>query len=483
MKRILLKSCFFAAVAAVAVACDDEVKIGAVDTDNLAVPENEVVYVTDAAGMRNYSNIEFRGNTTTRFNVNGPVSANSSVRFVYDPAVLDEYNTANASDFKAIPQSFVEFANGGSVTLAAGEKSASLDCTITSDGTLDHTQTYVLPLKVEVSVGGAQLGSDDMSKIIFVRDMTSLPDATKYVVDMLTGETVPGVKMFATLEINDTNPLCVTSYTLKNSGKPLFDAVVLFSSNINYNENTGRVYIHNNENITAVLSNYDKYIKPLKDRGMKVYLSILGNWDCAGVSYLADETAREFAKEIKAMCDAYNLDGVFWDDEYSQISDPILPGFVFPSDPSERASRLLYEVWKAQPHRDNIAYQWAGTYRLHPVDGVMPGEYCKYAFANYGYDGSDMVECYPGISMSNMGVYSQEYAQGNIASKDDLTVSRILGWGCHMIFALNPISKSNGGPRDDFAVMLAEIGLKDTASAFFDDELVDDGKRYPKDWN
>lgn len=480
-KRFLLKSCIFAVAAAVTVACDDDVKIGAVDIDNLTVPDSEVVFITDAAGMRNYSNIEFRDNTTAQLIVNGSGASNATVTFSYDAAALVEYNAANGTDFKALPQSMVTFANGGAVTLASGESKAAIDYTITSDGSLDYTQTYVLPLKVQIS-GGAQLASNDQSKIIFIKDMTSLPDANKYVVDMLTGETMPGTKVFATLEINDTNPLCVLSYTLKNSGKPLYDAVVLFSSNINYSETTGKVYIHNNENITAVLSNYDKYIKPLKDRGMKVYLSILGNWDCAGVSYLTDETAREFAKEIKAMCDAYNLDGVFWDDEYSQISDPVPPGFVIPSDACERASRLLYEVWKVQPHRDNIAYQWAGTYRLYSVDGVTPGEYCKYAFVNYGGNGNDMLECYPGVPTSNMGIYSQEFAQGNTTSKSNMTLSRIMGWGCHMVFALNPIGKSNGGPREDWVVMLAEMSMKDMAEAFFDDELVDDGVRYPKDW-
>ena len=480
-KSFLFKSCLFAVAAAVTVACDDDVKVGTVDTDKLAVPDNDVVYITDAAGMRNYSNIEFRDNTTTQLVVNGGGASNATVTFSYDAAVLDQYNAANGTAFKALPQNMVNFANGGAVAITSGSNKAAIDYTLTSDGSLDHNETYVLPLKVQIS-GGSQLGSTDMTKIIFVRDMTNLPDPTKYVVDFITGETVPGTKMFATLEINDTNPLCLTSYTLKNSGKSLFDAVVLFSSNINYNETTGKVYIHNNENIQAVLSNYDKYIKPLKDRGMKVYLSILGNWDCAGISYLTDETARYFAKEVKAMCDAYNLDGVFWDDEYSQISEPVLPGFVIPADSYERASRLIYEVWKVQPHRENIAYNFSSTYQLYEIDGVQPGEYCKYAFHNYG-GSSDLTPCYPGMPKSNMGAFSQEFAQGNVISADKYTLMRIEGWGCHMIFALNPIDKSHGGPREDYAVLFADLSLKDAASALFDDELVDDGLRYPKDWN
>ncbi|MDE6367992.1 MAG: DUF1735 domain-containing protein, partial [Muribaculaceae bacterium] len=94
-KRFLLKSCLFAVAAAAIVACDDDVKIGSVDTDNLAVPDNDVVYITDAAGMRNYSNIEFRNNTTTHLIVNCSGASNATVTFSYDATVLDQYNAAN----------------------------------------------------------------------------------------------------------------------------------------------------------------------------------------------------------------------------------------------------------------------------------------------------------------------------------------------------------------------------------------------------
>ena len=482
-KNFIFKSCLFALASMAVVACDDDINVGAVDTDTIAVPDNgvEVAYVTDAAGKRTYSNIEFRDNTTTQLYVNtqAPVSGATTVTFTYDANVLTEYNKSNGTEFKAMPQSFVSFDNGGVATIAAGTNKAVVEYTLTSDGSLDHKENYVIPLKVTIS-GAAQLGENDNTKIIFVRDLTNLPDATKYVKDA-NGNMVPGVKIFSCPEVNDTNPLSLLSFTLKNSGKPMFDAIVLFSSNINYNTTTGRVYINNNDNITAVFSNYDKYLKPLKDRGIKIYLSILGNHDCAGISTLADETAREFAKEIKAMCDAYDLDGVFWDDEYTTDPDVLPPGFVRPINAGERASRLIYEVWKVQPHRDNIAYNFGSTMNLQPVDGVPVCDYCQYSFNNYGA-ANDLTQQYPGMPRSNVGLWSQEFAQGNTAPTYGLEQIRNEGWGCHMIFAMNPIDKSHGGPREDWVVMRMSISLNNMARILFDDELVDDGVRYPVDW-
>ena len=40
------------------------------------------------------------------------------------------------------------------------------------------------------------------------------------------------------MEVNDANPLNNLSFTLKSNGKPLVDALIIFSANINYNVET-----------------------------------------------------------------------------------------------------------------------------------------------------------------------------------------------------------------------------------------------------
>lgn len=57
----------------------------------------------------------------------------------------------------------------------------------------------------------------------------------------VTGTTKANIKLFSFTEVNDTNPLNNLNFTLKNSGKPLVDMVVLFSANINYDAATDKV--------------------------------------------------------------------------------------------------------------------------------------------------------------------------------------------------------------------------------------------------
>ena len=96
--------------------------------------------------------------------------------------------------------------------------------------------------------------------------------------------TKANIKLFSFTEVNDTNPLNNLNFTLKNSGKPLIDMVVLFSANINYDAANDKVFVSNNPNVQHLLTNRAKYLKPLQDKGIKVILSILGNHDRSGIA-------------------------------------------------------------------------------------------------------------------------------------------------------------------------------------------------------
>jgi hypothetical protein len=274
------------------------------------------------------------------------------------------------------------------------------------------------------------------------------------------------------MEINDANPLNNLCFTLKESGKPLIDMLILFSANINIDAQSGRVIVYNNPNVQHLLDNRKKYLKPLQDRGMKVVLGLLGNHDHSGVANMSETTAREYAKEVKAVCDAYNLDGIFYDDEYSDYvtSAPYPPGFVAPSNAA--ASRLAYEIKRAMPDRLNCAYAYGRTSTLVAVDGVNAGDYIDYGIRDYGV-GTDMASNYPGLPRSGMALYSQEFNLGRWTTGNNLTTLRNNGYGAHMIFAMDPF-------RANFATQLSAMTL--IARNLFDDDLVYDGKPYAKDW-
>lgn len=463
-----IKAILFAAVLVLAgglfTACKDDLTINEIDESKYETSKDVLGQIVSSDGKRfsTVSELREQGSTELFLGLNKEAAEAVGATFKYDQTVLDAYNKANGTSFELFPETLVTFDNGGVVELAAGsKKSSAANVTFKASSTLKEDVTYAIPVKASVTKGKLELSAQASDYLILVKDMSRIPSAAK----------ASGIRIISCMEVNDTNPLNNLNFTLKESGKPLIDVVILFSGNINYNPETGKVYNNNNPNVTHLLDNRDKYLKPLQDRGIKVVLGILGNHDRAGVSNLSDATAREFAQELKSVCDAYNLDGIFFDDEYSKEIYPAPPGFVNPS--IDAASRLHYETFKAMPDKIVSTYVYGGTRYLNTVDGVLPGEYLSYGIHDYGAYG-DLGQNYEGMPRANQAQRSQEYAQSRVIwNGSTLDNLRKEGYGAHMIFAMDPT-------RNNYSTQ--EYSMQLLAKHFFDDELVVDKNFYKKDW-
>ena len=453
----------FASAGCAFTSCEDDIEVGRIDESGYVTSQDVLGYLIDANGKRAISNVEFRNVGTTEIFLNASQKAtqNSTATVAYDKAVLDAYNEKQGSTYEAFPIDSVTISNEGLLTLAQGEsRSNKLEVTYKTFEGSESQKSYVIPLKITTKSGDLKLTEKESTYLLFVKDLTGIPDCNK----------ASGIKIISCMEVNDTNPLNNLCFTLKNSGKPLVDMLIMFSANINYNAETGRVYVYNNENVQHLLDQRVKYLKPLQDRGMKIILGILGNHDRSGVANLADKTAKAFAQELKAVCDAYHLDGVFFDDEYSNYQNPAPEGFVSPS--STAASRLCYEVKQAMPDRLVCAYAYGLTSSLPSIENQTSGTFVDYGIHDYG-NGSDMSSRYPGMPKSGMALYSQEFARGNFTSENNLKSLRDKGYGAHMIFAMDPF-------RSNLQRQIS--AMQSIAKVLYDDELVYDGKPYRKDW-
>lgn len=287
----------------------------------------------------------------------------------------------------------------------------------------------------------------------------------------------PAQVVFSCIEVNNTNPLQTMNFKLAKANKLLFDAVILFSSNINFSKKENVVYIHNNDNVQAILNNYDHYIKPLKDRGIKVLLSILGNHDGSGLANMDINRCREFATAIADTLNKYDLDGVFFDDEYSEynrdLSGQGFSGFQSWGD-SKCSSRLAYETKQAIGDRWMVTYKYGSFNSLNTIDGIKPGQYVDYVLTDYGVVGtwSSNSSAYPGASKEQYGICSVNMA--GYTNYNNLKRSRTEGYGALMIYNLDQVSGNYG--------YVYEPALEKIASTLFDDHIEVDPTPYRKDW-
>jgi len=182
------------------------------------------------------------------------------------------------------------------------------------------------------------------------------------------------------VEVNDTNFANAGCYNL-TTGAPLFDIAIIFAANINFNTQERRAYLHFNNNVTAVLSDVEKYIRPLQRKGTKVLLSILGNHEGAGICNFQDvASARDFAQQLADACEEYGLDGIDFDDEYADYGNtgtgqPNAFSFMY----------LLRELRQIMPDKIiSFYYYGPATSRLRYED-LIAGDFLDYSWnAMYG---------------------------------------------------------------------------------------------------
>lgn len=470
--------------------CSDEVNLPGVDNGAFGKADTNYVALKNVADPRPMQVVELRDNGATlqvNLRLSQALSQDFTANLTTDQAALDAYNAANGTDFAMFPAADVTFA-ATSTTVSAG-KTQSDPVNITLKGGSDLTvgTSYVLPVSFANTNADVKTSAGEDTYLFIVKYMGNVPDAAK----------ASGIKTIMIYEINDNNPLNAGEYTLTGTpggvddGKPLADMVVLFAANINYSVATGKVYVSMNPQVTAILNNRDKYIKPLQDKGIKVVLGILGNHDVSGMCDLTDVTAKDFAQQIKSVMDAYQLDGSFFDDEYSNYVANPPAGFAYPS--GALYSQLLYEVKSAMPDKSVVLYNcsdYSLTYDMVPsvedANGVSHAAetFIDYACEAYYYGMDTGMGSYLYLPNSQVSPYSRKCDNGlKLMSYDSfytyttssLQKVRSGGYGAFTLYNLRLANDS--GTANDYVP-----AFNDIAKYLYDGQISFTGNKFARDY-
>lgn len=375
-------------VASTSCADDLEIKHDFDQSEFEGIYENSA-YLCDAPTGKRSQVVELYLNdhtTKVGLNLSKPVTKDTKATVKVDASWLQSYNKARDTEFEIIPEGVVTLENDG-VLSPVSEKQLEVGLTIALDNALEADKTYALPLTIETS-GDLKLKEESKHCLYFVRNMS-------YYGDCFKGEDLPKGYLF--FETGSANPLNALQFQMEN-GKFLWDVVVLFAGNINIDPVTNRPCVRCNPETQYLLDNNETFLQPLRKRGMKVLLGILGNHDQSGVAQLSKQGAKDFARELAQYCKAYNLDGINYDDEYSNAPDLGNPALAPRS--LEAAMRLCYETKQAMPDKLVTVFGYGLMYgaEVPEVDGVPMKDFIDIVVPNYGnssrpYGGLTKKEC------------------------------------------------------------------------------------------
>lgn len=350
-------------------------------------------------------------------------STNVSVKFSFDAPHVMEYNLMNDTEFETFPEKLFSVENDGVLTINAGETSANINVTLTPGAEIAYVTEYMVPVKATAQSANVTVNKEATYANFFVSKVSSKK-----------------LRNICYFEVNDCNPLNALELILED-GQPFFDAVVLFAGNINWNSEKEEVYMNANPNVRALLDGTDVYLQPLRKKGIKVLLDILGNHDQAGLAGLSDYGCQKFGEHLAQVCLDYKLDGFGFDDEYSNYGGS---GQWFTSPSSQQAARLCYETkkamtklvpWETWMHLYYLGYIHSGMPSVN-ADGAVhePGSFIDNVCADYNQSASPVkgmgINRCAGTSIQlNYGGSMSAYGAKNIMDQ---------GYGWIMWFAYDP---------------------------------------------
>lgn len=274
------------------------------------------------------------------------------------------------------------------------------------------------------------------------------------------------IKMVAYVETNDWDIRNMANFVLSDSKQPVFDMVVLFAANMNWNAVENKRYIHFNKELKPIIDNPEIYIRPLQDRGIKVIVDILPNHQGVGyANFQSYEEAVEFAKEAKKWTELTGIDGWDIDEEYADYWN--LPQYSKNNESWLWFAKAMKEV---MPDKLLTLYdynhEYSGTWA--DADNKYPKDYIDYSWSDYGMRQTS----YAGIPNERYGSQSIQAGYGNLwyNGARNIAIDNLKGgFGLLMVFNIKGEDIISGSSAE---------GLSGATEIYYGQKTIFEGKYY-----
>lgn len=383
----------FAAVIAGLTACEtDPVKSQRGELPDKDLLDNTYVKIRSIKSPTEFAVVNLsEGTTVTEDRIycrlTRPAERAMTITAAVDESLVEACNEEYGTDLLPFPAGNVTIAGNGTIAVAAGERiSDKIQVSFKSDGLA--AGTYLLP--IAISSNDAALTDED--KAIYYGVKVRGIDIGDYELD------TDYLNVFY-LNTTEYQPLLADIWMLqKTDAMPPFDThwertygniVNLRIVQIGYEADTERALLVLNSDIRYVLEHADKYIRPLQDKGRKVCLSLEGNGSGLGFCNLTDSQIADFTAQVKAVVDAYELDGINFFDRNAGYGLEGMPAMNTTSYP-----KLIKSMREAMPdklltladYEEPTEYFW----NTEATGGIEVGQYLDYAWSGYMSESEDI---------------------------------------------------------------------------------------------
>lgn len=308
-----------------------------------------------------------------------PVSMTESVSLDVDESLVEKYNQKNNTEAVLLPSPFYKIEDGGVISIPSGatksdEKLVRIYATNPLGNVLE-AGAYLLPLNAS------------SGETVYVEVTVQAPFSGRP--ELYTGE-----DCFTVFYLNTSqfDPRLVTDFVVQKMSADMSNVywdnaigniVNYRRATINYNKESGYVYLNLGADLRFLCEHFDTYFKPVKDTGRKICLCIEGGGDGIGFCNLTDEQISEFVSNVKYTIDSYGFDGVnLWDrnsgygkEGFLQMNTTSYPKLI----KKLREELGPYKLITIADYELYTEYFWD----VASMGGIEVGKYLDYAWSGY----------------------------------------------------------------------------------------------------
>lgn len=353
-----------------------------------------------------------------------PATAAVTLKVTVDEALADAYNEKYSLETKTFPATNVSFENSGTLTIAAGKQtSAPIKATISTEG-LEVGTLYLLALTIEKAATNVEAQAEKQAlyyRIYIEKEATSIEPTQG------RPEDIPALlpKLISVFYVNtETYQPCVVNAFGINATPPrpqprmkysLGNIINLKRATINYDAASQRATFALGTDLSYVLEHSNKYLRPIQVHDRKICICIENGGQGIGFCNMNAVQITDFVRQVKAVIERYDLDGInLWDDDskYGKAGIPERNTTSYPL--------LIKKLRKALPNKlltlvdkgDATEY----FYDVNKCGGIEVGSYIDYAW--HGYDSPKEILQVINPNLEGTQTYSQ-YTRKPIAGLDE----------------------------------------------------------------
>ena len=320
-----------------------------------------------------------------------PATSAVTLKATVNEALANAYNEKYNLESKIFPATNVHFESDGTLTIATGKQTSTpIKATISTEG-LEVGTLYILALTIEKTAVNVEVQAEKQAlyyriyiekKATVIEPNPGIPEDIPEILPNLTSVFYVNTETYQPYIANGYG---ITAQPPRPEPRQMYsmgNIINLKRATINYDAASQRVTFTLGTDLAYVLEHSNKYLRPIQVHDRKICICIENGGQGIGFCNMNTTQITDFVRQVKAVVERYNLDGInLWDEDskYGKAGMPKMNTTSYPILIKKLREALPGKLLTLVDKGDATEY----FYDIDKCGGIEVGKYIDYAWHGY----------------------------------------------------------------------------------------------------